>query len=169
MHNVTANPSATNTYTIISTDANGCVNTTTALVTVNNPVVITGQPSNVIALLSSSNDFTVTATATGITYQWQVDTGSGFGDISGETNATLTVTATVNASYRCVVSGTSPCTSVTSDAATLTISSISFLTQPEPQTICSNATATFSVTTDGAVSSYQWQYSTDSGAYWFDL
>jgi hypothetical protein len=167
--NPTANPTATTTYTIIGTDANGCVNTTTALVTVNNPVVITGQPSNVIALLSSSNDFTVTATATGITYQWQVDTGSGFGDISGETNATLTVTATVNASYRCVVSGTSPCTSVTSDAATLTISSISFLTQPEPQTICSNASATFSVTTDGAVSSYQWQYSTDSGANWFDL
>jgi hypothetical protein len=167
--NPTANPTATTTYTITGTDANGCVNTTTALVTVNNPVVITGQPSNVIALLSSSNDFTVTATATGITYQWQVDTGSGFGDISGETNATLTVTATVNASYRCVVSGTSPCTSVTSDAATLTISSVSFLTQPEPQTICSNATATFSVTTDGAVSSYQWQYSTDSGSNWFDL
>ena len=167
--NPTANPSATTTYTITGTDANGCVNTTTATVTVNNPVAITGQPANVVALLGSSNDFTVTATATGVTYQWQVDTGSGFANITGETNATLTVTATVNASYRCVVSGTSPCTPVTSNAATLTISSVSFLTQPADQTICSNANATYSVTTDGAVTSYQWQLSTDSGSTWANV
>ena len=166
---VTATPATSTTYTVTGTDANGCLNTTTSVVTVNNPVVITGQPSNVIALVGSTNVFTVAATATGITYQWQVDSGSGFGDITGETAASLSVTATDTASYRCVVSGTSPCTPVTSNVATLTISSVSFLTQPQPQTICSNASATFAVTTDGAVTSYQWQYSTDSGANWFDL
>ena len=169
VENPTANPSATTTYTITGTDTNGCVNTTTAIVTVNEPVVITDQPDNQIALLGSTKIFTVAASGTGLSYQWQVDTGSGFGDITGETNSTLSVTATVNASYQCIVSGTSPCAPVTSDAATLTISTISFLTQPQPQTICSNTNATFSVTTDGAVTSYQWQYSTDSGSSWFNF
>ena len=172
---VTASPAVTSTYTVTGTDANGCVNTGTALVTVNNPVTITtlGQPSNTVVLEGQAATFTVTATGTGLTYQWQVnDTTGQWADIAGATAASYTTAPTTTSQnayqYRCIVSGTAPCSPVTSNAGNLTVSTVSIVTQPAPQTICSNNTATFTVVTGGEVLSYQWEYSTN-GTTWTPL
>lgn len=168
--NPTATPSATTTYTVTGTDANGCQNTATSVVTVNTPVAITVQPANQTALEDGNASFSVTATGTGLTYQWQSFDGANWNDISGETAATYaiaTAPSTLNGKqYRVIVSGTAPCAPVTSSVATLTVSTVSFTQQPANQTICSDATATFAVTATGAVTSYLWEYSTN-GTDWF--
>lgn len=167
--NPTATPSTTTTYTVTGTDANGCQNTATSVVTVNAPVAITVQPANQTALENGSTSFSVTATGTGLTYQWQSFDGTNWNDISGETGATYAIATAPstlnNTQYRVVVSGTAPCTPVTSNAATLIVSSVAFLQQPSNQTICSDGTATFAVTATGAVTSYLWEYATD-GTDW---
>jgi len=158
---VTANPSTTTTYTVTGTDANGCVNTTTAVLTVNAPVAITGQPVNAIVLENSAASFTVTATGTGLTYQWQLNDGSGWADLTGETSATYAIASAAASQntfqYRCLVSGTAPCTPVTSATATLTVGNVSITTHPAFQTICSSSNTTFSVVASGTVTSYQWE------------
>lgn len=170
--NPTATPSTTTTYTVTGTDANGCQNTATAEVTVNTPVAITVQPANQTALENGSTSFSVTATGTGLTYQWEFssDNGSSWNPISGETASTYTIASASsslnNNLYRVVVSGTAPCTAVTSNSALLLVGSIAIATQPSNQTICSDGTATFAVTTTGDVTSYLWQYSTN-GTDWF--
>ena len=74
-----------------------------------------------------------------------------------------------NNQYRVVVSGTSPCSVVTSDAATLTVNQIvAITTQPVAVTQCSTvATASFSVSATGTGLGYQWQYTTN-GTTWND-
>ncbi|RAR69275.1 beta strand repeat-containing protein, partial [Flavobacterium aciduliphilum] len=167
---VIANPSDTTTYTITGTDANGCVNTATSTVSVNNSVVIGTQPANQVILQDTAASFSVTATGTGISYQWQVNDGGGWANIDGATNATYTIdsaSASLNGYvYRCVVTGT--CNTVISSSATLTVGSVSITTQPSNQVVCSDAGATFSVSTSGDVTSYQWQMSTN-GTSWSDV
>ncbi len=102
-----------------------------ASVTINTNVAIGTQPANRVITDGSNTTFIVTATGTTPTYQWQVDTGSGFVNLvngapySGVTAATLNITAapiTMNGYvYRCVVSGAAPCGSVTSNPGTLTV------------------------------------------------
>lgn len=104
----------------------------TAGIRVNPPVAptITSQPSPQTVNEGQSATFSVTATGTGLTYQWQVNTGYGFinisngGVYSGAATTTLTitgVTAGMNGyQYRAVVSGT-VLPAATSNSATLTV------------------------------------------------
>ena len=105
---------------------------------------ITGQPSSQTVNAGQNATFSVTATGTGITYQWQVDTSSGFTNItsggvySGASTSTLTitgVTAGMNGyQYRAIVSGTvAPV--ATSNPAMLTV------TAAPSYTITANPTA----------------------------
>jgi hypothetical protein len=89
---------------------------------------ISGHPSNSSICSGSNTSFTVTASNV-VAYQWQVNTGSGFGNVSnggvysGASTATLSITGGTTGmsgyAYQCVVSGGS----VTSNSATLTVSS----------------------------------------------
>ncbi len=100
-------------------------------ITINTPIAITTQPVASTIFSGSSTTFSVTATGTTPTYQWQVNTGSGFvnltntGSYSGVTSATMTISAaTVGMNgylYQCVVSGAVSCTPVTSSSALLTV------------------------------------------------
>lgn len=104
------------------------------------PPAISQQPASVaICDGSASTSFTVTATGTTLTYQWQVDDGSGFTDItnntvySGAGTATLTITGPTASmddyEYRCVVSGAcSP--DATSDPAVLDVHTALSITTP---------------------------------------
>ncbi|WP_293889934.1 T9SS sorting signal type C domain-containing protein [Flavobacterium sp.] len=99
-------------------------NTTSYPVTINAPVTITTQPSNQSATIGGSVTFTVAATGTALSYQWQFSTNGGSSWISvGANSASYTTPATVISDngnlYRVVVSGTSPCNPVTSASATL--------------------------------------------------
>jgi len=69
--NVTANPAATTSYTVTGTDANGCVNTGTTIVTVSSNPTVTVAPATICV-----GQQTATLTAGGATtYVWTPATG----------------------------------------------------------------------------------------------
>ena len=86
------------------------------------PPTITGQPVAKAVNLGATATLSVTATAAvgPLSYQWQIDTGSGFGNISGATSASYTTGALAysdNASrYQCVVTDTGNSQTATSNA-----------------------------------------------------
>jgi len=155
-------------YTIKVKDKNGCVATKTEdltqICTVTNCTkpTITTDPTSVTKCEGSNTSFTVAATGTTISYQWQVDTGSGnYTDISGETSTTLSrnaVTTSMNGyKYRCVVTEAKdgPC-STTSNPATLTIDTKPVASAGGSKTICSNSTATVSGVSVSTGTTYSW-------------
>ena len=98
-------------------------------VVISSAATITSQPANASTVENGGASFTVATTGMGLSYQWQVDTGSGFVNItdgvqySGSNTSTLAIS---NASlamdgyvYQCIVS--SACGTITSNSATLTI------------------------------------------------
>ena len=116
------------------TDPYGCTHFSSKIITVNPELNITTQPLARTICAGSNTTFTAVASnATG--YQWQVDTGSGFTNItsspiySGATTSSLTVTgATANMTgyvYRAVISGSTGCSPKNSTSAALTVSSVS--------------------------------------------
>ena len=121
-----------NQYRVIAKEPCGTSATSNAVIlTVNTPIMINTQPSSVNVCATGNTSFNVVATGTGPTYQWQVNSGSGFTNISnggvysGATTATLTltnITANMDAyQYRAIVTGVAPCESVTSGNATLNV------------------------------------------------
>jgi hypothetical protein len=135
--------------------------------------VITANPPN--RAICAGNNTTFSATATGATaYQWQVNTGSGFTNISNggvysnATTATLTITgATAGMSgylYRLVaINGVATCFT-NSNSGTLTISSINTSSATQTNVSCnggSNGAA--SVTPSGGISPYTYSWSPSGG------
>ena len=85
------------------------------------PPVITTHPASQSVDVNTDATFTVIATGEELTYQWQRNTGSNWVNVSGTQN-TLTFEVTTyhnDDRFRCVVSNTSG--TVTSNAATLTV------------------------------------------------
>ena len=144
---------------------------------------ITAQPASVSVCIGANTSFSVTATGTNITYQWQLSTNGGgtWNNItngapySGATIATLTVTGVTagmnNNQYRCVLTGGCGNPAVNSNAATLTVSSgaPAITAQPANASICAGSNATFSVTATGTPLTYQWQESTNGGGTWNNI
>lgn len=179
--NIGGATSATYTITGVTAGQNGnryrcnltspCGNATSnsALLTVNTLPAITTHPQNVNICAGSSATFSVTATGTGITYQWQVSTDGGttYSNITGETASSLTINPVTlgmnNNRYRCVVSGI--CTpAATSNAAILTTAaSIVITTNPANSTICEGTNTSFTVAATGSGLNYQWEVSTNGG------
>jgi len=138
--------------------------------TVNTTPAITAQPANDTVCTAGNTSFMISATGSGLTYQWQVNNGAGYSNLnnagiySGATSNLLTITNTpvsVNGyQYRCIVSGT--CTPpATSNGAVLIVNSLPSVTaQPNDSTICAGTNASFSVAATGTGISYQWQLST---------
>ncbi|HWK07817.1 MAG TPA: hypothetical protein VNS58_29500, partial [Puia sp.] len=157
-------------------DATCATNSSIAVTITINPPTTTGDPSNTTVCAGTNATFTVAATGTGLGYQWQVNTGSGFNNISngvqytGVTTATLTVLTPAYAlngyQYRCVVSGNCSPASITSNFATLTVNPIATITgQPVNVNSCAGSTVTYSVTATGTGLTYQWQEKVSSGSF----
>jgi hypothetical protein len=144
-----------------------------ATLTINTSPSVSTHPSASTICESSNTTFTVVAGGSSPTYQWQVNTGSGYNNVSNTgvysnaTTATLSITAATAAmnsyQYRCVVSGT--CTpSATSNGATLTVNTLpSVSSHPSSATVCAGSNTSFSVTATGTSTTYQWQVNTGSG------
>jgi large repetitive protein len=131
---------------------------------------ITSQPSASTICAGSNTTFSTSATgATG--YQWQVDSGSGFNNISdggvysGATTSTLTITSATTGlngnSYRCVTIGS--CGNTNTNSVTLTVNpsltpSVAVASDDADNTICEGTNVTFTATpTNGGTSpTYQW-------------
>ncbi len=153
-----------------------------ALLTVNTAPAITGQPTASAVCGAATTSFSIIATGTGLTYQWQVSIAGCAGPFvniansapySGINTPTLTINPTSQAmsglSYRCVVNGT--CTpSATSNCVILTVNTaVNITSNPSNSTICAGTQTTFTVGATGTTPTYQWQESTNGGASWNSL
>ncbi len=185
-YTVWARPTVFTTYTASST-IGGCTNTASVNIAVNQLPAITTQPVALAAPICPGFNvvYSVGATGTGLTYQWQVSTTGAGGpwvnitdpiQYAGFTTNTLTIylvsTALNGYQYRCIVSGACP-PPVTSNAVILVVSTTpTITTQPANRTVCAPDAAVFSVVATGvpAPNIYQWQVSTTgAGGPWVNL
>lgn len=159
---------------VTSTCGPTTVTSNCALLTVVTSVTVTTQPVNQTVCDGTNTSFTVAGSGSGVIYQWQVNTGSGFTNISnggvysGATAATLTITGVTTAmssyQYRCQLSNSTCTTPGISNAATLTVNALpAVTTNPISQTICAGSNVTFKVIATGNGITYQWQVNTGSG------
>ncbi len=167
---------APGTYNISVTGTAGAViQTTTITYIISATATITNQPTAQTTCVGSTATFSVTATGTGLTYQWQSGpsaTGTFTNVATGGTAASYTTPAATLAMngtyYRVIV--TSPCGSVTSNAVMLTVIQPITVTQnPVAQRGCALTNYTFSVSATGTGIAYQWQVSTNGGATYTNI
>lgn len=162
---VALSDASSNYYCIVSGSCALPITSNSAELLVNEKVTITNQPQPTQTFCTGATaTFSVVATGTGLSYQWYnglVPLADG-GNISGATAATLTLASLslsdASNQYNCVVSGTSPCSALTSNNAALVVNESALITiQPTAtQTICAGSFADFSLTATGGGLSYQW-------------
>ena len=146
------------------------------IVVVQSSLVITAQPSDYTGPIGTKATFTVVATGTNLSYQWQWSRDNG----ATWTNSSSTFTGYRSASmqvpitevrngylYRCIVADGSGVT-ITSNPAKLTIGAAAptITAQPSDYTGSLGSKATFTVTATGEGLTYQWQWSRDNGKTW---
>jgi hypothetical protein len=172
---VTAISAGTATITFTATNGS-CIAFKTTSITVNDIINITSFTSAQTITPGDSTQFSVVATGTGLSYQWYVSTNGGTtyipisngGAYSGVTSSILSINSideTFNGYlYHVVITGTAPCSPVTSDDAILAVSDISITTQPESVTLCGSGNAEFTVVAEGSGLTYKWYENQGSGA-----
>lgn len=162
-------------YRVLVSGAGGTLSSSAATLTVTAAVVppgITMQPGGQSTGVGLDASFSVTATGTSISYQWQrsTDGGATFTNLAGANNATMTRTAVTLADngqlFRVVVSNSAG--TVISNSALLTVSAAPsapvITTQPASTSVVAPDPATFTVAVTGAPTpSLQWQLSSDGG------
>ena len=128
----------TGTVYVRAYDGTSCwsINTVSSgLVTINSPVTISTQPASKSVVAGGTTSFSVTASNVA-SYQWQVNTGSGFTNLTNAGPYSTVTTSTLNIAnatlgmtgylYRCVLMGIAPCSSTATDGlSALTITNAS--------------------------------------------
>lgn len=156
-------PIGATVVTVTATDAANRTATCTFTVTITDSqapgITAANQPINDTVCASGTASFTVVAT-NAVSYQWQVNTGSGFTNIAGATAATLTIPnvtlAMHNYQYHVVVTGT--CSSITSSNATLKVNPlpvVSILASPFTS-LQPNQLTTLYATFTGTPGTFNW-------------
>jgi uncharacterized protein (TIGR03437 family) len=149
-----------NTIVLSVNDADG--GSATASLTVNvtaQTVSLASHPISQTICPGSTALFTVAATGDGpFFYQWRKD-GSPILGANSDNYSIVGAGASDVASYDCVITSVNGCTSVTSNAATVTLRTATSITShPVSQTVCAGSPASFSVSADGTGTvSYQWR------------
>src|SRR6185369_11532502 len=155
-----------NTYDVVVTGVCApAATSTTALLTVNTLPVFTTNPADVTVCEGTGTTFTVATTGTGVTYQWQEDSGSGFVNLSntspysGVTGLTLSITDVIGlGGFRYIAVATGTCSVVPSTAATLTERKKPVVTVPPVASIiCEGNNTNFTVSATGTTLTYQWR------------
>ncbi len=117
-------------------------------------VIITTQPAPVTVCVGTNATIAVTTNTTaGLTYQWQVNTGSGFTNINNgpvyngvTTQALLVLNSSIGYSgyqYRCIIND--GCTNILSNAAILTVNPLPVITV-NSATLCTGGSAVLNAT-----------------------
>jgi RHS repeat-associated protein len=137
----------------------GTVNSSSATLSVNENTGIASQPSDKTVCEGSSASFSISASGTSLSYQWQEYNGSSWSNISGAANSSYSISSASIPQdgylYRCRVSGT--CGTVNSSSATLSVNeNTGIVSQPSYKEACEGSNATFSVNAEGSGLSYQW-------------
>src|SRR5262249_35289353 len=132
-------------YTVVVSGTCGSV-TNSATLTVNQAVVIVSAPQNQTKCPGTSATFSVSATGTGLNYQWY----RGISVLSGQTSNILllpSVSAADAGTYSVVVSGS--CNSVTNTVSLTLNQDVVIVSAPINQTTCAGTSASFSVSATG--------------------
>jgi hypothetical protein len=132
---------------------------------------VTANPPNRTICNAGGTTFPVTAAGSGISHQWQVNTGSGFNNIVpssiyvNSTTATLSIVGATSAmsgyTFRCVVTGT--CGTINSNAATLTVITVASTGSQTDATCFGSATGSATVVPSGGISPYGYSWSPSGG------
>jgi subtilase family serine protease len=155
-------------YKVVVTYPQGSITSSAVTLNVN---YIQTQPASQTADAGSTATFTVTATGSPTSYQWQksTDGGTTWPNVTEGTvvQAASFTTGTLSSHYdgaqfRVVI--TYPQGTLTSSPATVGVSHIS--SQPTNQTANTGGEATFTVAVTGSPTAYQWSSSTDNGHTW---
>lgn len=135
-----------------------------AALTVSSQAIITTQPLTVAVCNGNAATYSVTATGTGLTYQWR--RGIIFlvnaGNISGANTAVLTINPVsitdVANDYNVIVTSSGCILSDTSVFVALILNTAPLITSgPAPVIACENSSASFTVTATGTALTYQWR------------
>ncbi len=147
-----------------------------ATLTVRPTITISG-PASATVCAGAVAAFTVAPTPSdtgNYSYQWQVNGGSGWSDISGATNpgfSFMAATADSGKQYR-VVTGykAQPSCPATSGTATLTVMPTITISGPASATVCAGAVAAFTVTpTPSDTGNYNYRWQVNGGSGWSDI
>lgn len=151
--------SSAGAYDCILTAACGSTATNVAVLAVNAQTAVISQPQNQRICVGSTATFSVSATGSGVTYQWFRQS---HGVLPGQTSPILTIpniTAADFGSYWCVVTGA--CGSVTSNSAILQLGLVptyAFILGSQEISPCTGSPVTLTSATDASAPlNYQWR------------
>jgi len=156
------------------------VPSSSATLTVNTLTQVISQPISRTICSGTSTYMTTDAIGTAVQFQWQVNTGAGFTNLSnggaynGATTSQLSIAAPPVAwsgyVYRCVVTGVCP-SAVNTNSATLIIHAPATINRsPASAEICAGSDASFIIAVSSvAPINYVWQQSTNGGSTWTNL
>ncbi|HCS21259.1 MAG TPA: hypothetical protein DIW47_11980 [Bacteroidetes bacterium] len=160
---------------VVSGTCNPNAVSSSAALIVNQKPVIQSQPGNQLGCEGGTVTFSLSAVGTALSYQWQVNTGSGWTNISGgnASNYAGWNTASLQLSgllswnngyyYRCQVSGACQ-PSVLTDSALLEVHAMPYLNSNlADQSVCEGEAATWSISSSGNNLNYTWQIDTGNG------
>ncbi len=160
----------------VFTNSAGSATSNAATMTVATAPAVTTQPMS--QYYNSGQSLTFTAAASGTpapTVQWQysVNGGSSWANLSGATSTTLTVGPLTNFENHWELRAvfTNSAGSATSNAATMTVATApAVTTQPTSQTYTSGHSVTFTAAASGTPTpTVQWQLSVNSGSSWSNI
>jgi uncharacterized protein YjdB len=161
---------APGTATITATSADGSRKSATITVTVYAPLAITQQPTDVTAKAGDRFTFSVTATGTGLTYDWKYQWPGQTQWISWANGKTDTLTGTMQAGWtglkvKCVITDANG-TSIESDTVTLSLPAISITRQPANANVAAGSQFNFTVAATGTGRTYDWKYQWPGQTQW---
>jgi hypothetical protein len=141
---LTVTPTISTTYTVTVTDANGCTDTETQLITVDKGAPTAGITANRTTVTCANPSATLTASGGG-SYSWSP---------GGATTAEITVSPTSNTTYTVTVTGSNGCTAQASQLITASKTPPTAAISANRTTVtCTDQSAT--LTASGGVS-YSW-------------
>ncbi len=145
-------------YTCIVTGDCGIETSNPATLQVNDPTVITSQPTSKTSCENGNVAFTITASGTDLSYQWYFNDGTNPTVTLGTLNSqpVNNISAAEEGTYYCEISNS--CGAVTtSNLVTLSIlESTSISSQPIGSSFCEGANYNLSVSASGSNLLYQW-------------
>jgi len=132
-------------------------------VIVNTAPVVNSQPAPQTICEGAAASFTVSASGSGLTYQWRRGTVNltNAGTFSGVTTATLAISSVVIADaatdYNVVVTGSCTPPVVSNNAALVVNTAPVIVTVSSSQTVCAGTSVSFTVNATGTGVFYQWR------------
>ncbi|MCC5789070.1 MAG: immunoglobulin domain-containing protein [Opitutales bacterium] len=150
-------------YSVLVSNDVGAVQSGSATLTVLFPAEITSQPTDQDVEIGEDGSFSVTASGTDLTYQWQEDVEGSWTDLTGEESSELVLSAVTKEDddgrqFRVTVDNAYGDAVISSVATLNVLEAPSILEDPESQSIVLGESVTFAVEADGDEPlSYRWR------------